>query len=90
MQRTVKRGVEIYVYSSQANCRTMDIDFGIQKAYSKLLESALHADCEITVGEQVVKAHKCLLTARSEKFYAMLVSEGTVDMKESSTSKVKI
>lgn len=29
MQRTVKRGVEIYVYSSQANFRTVDIDFSI-------------------------------------------------------------
>lgn len=39
---------------------------------------------------EVLKAHKCILTARSEKFNVMLLSESTTEMKEQQQNSIKV
>jgi hypothetical protein len=57
-------------------------DYGLPYAYSKLFETGAFSDLEIVVNGEKLNAHKCILTARSEKFKAMLVSEATTEMVE--------
>jgi hypothetical protein len=53
-------------------------DYALGPAYNQLLETAIFSDIEIVVNGESLKAHKCILTARSEKFKAMLMSEATI------------
>lgn len=50
----------------------------------------MYSDVEIEVNGESLKAHKCILTARSEKFRAMLLSEAVSEMVEQRTNKVQI
>lgn len=50
----------------------------------------MFADVEIVVNGVSLKAHKCVLTSRSEKFQVMLLSEATQHMQEQKTSKIII
>lgn len=57
-------------------------DYALGPAYSSLLETGLYSDLEIAVNGETLHAHKCILTARSEKFNVMLLSEATTEMSE--------
>ena len=65
-------------------------DYALGPAYNQLLESELFADLEICVNGETMKAHKCVVTSRSEKFNVMLLSESTTKMKEHKQSKIVI
>jgi hypothetical protein len=54
----------------------------IGPAYRSLFEQGMFSDIEIIVNGETLKAHKCILTARSDKFNTMLNSEGTAEMQE--------
>jgi hypothetical protein len=83
MTRTVKKACEILVYYNKQFPKaargqsTIINDYTIGPAYSSLLETGLYSDIEIFVNGEALKAHKCILTARSEKFNVMLLSEAT-------------
>ncbi len=51
-----------------------------------MLEKGIYSDIDIVINGQVIKAHKCILTARSEKFRVMLSN----NMKESIENKIEI
>ena len=93
MSRTVKKPCEILVhYSNTKNSKghSTSNDFFLGPAYSSLLETGLYSDIEIEVNGETLRAHKCILTARSEKFRAMLLSEAISEMVEQRTNKVEI
>ena len=93
MSRTVKKPCEILIhYSNAKNSKgnSTSNDFFLGPAYSSLLETGLYSDVEIEVNGETLKAHKCILTARSEKFRAMLLSEAVSEMVEQRTNKVQI
>lgn len=86
MARNVKKACEILVFynTQQKKHGSSGIlsDYGLPYAYSKLFETGAFSDLEIVVNGEKLNAHKCILTARSEKFKAMLVSEATTEMVE--------
>jgi speckle-type POZ protein len=65
-------------------------DYALGPAFSSLLETGLYSDVEIEVNGESLFAHKCILTARSEKFNVMLLSESTSEMQERQTNKITI
>lgn len=95
MGRNVKKSCEILVsYNKFVQARgvhnTQMSDYALGPAYSSLLETGLFSDIEIKVNGETLKAHKCILTARSEKFNVMLLSEATTDMAEQKLNKLQI
>jgi hypothetical protein len=59
----------------------------LKPAYGQLLRKGLYSDIDLIInGSHTIKAHKCILIARSEKFKAMLHSH----MREEIESKVEI
>ena len=50
----------------------------------------MFADLEIVVNGESLKAYKCILTARSEKFNVMLTSEATQEMEEHRSGKINL
>jgi hypothetical protein len=58
----------------------------LKPAFNELLEKGLYSDIELVINGTVIKAHKCILIARSEKFKAML----EVNMRESIEGRVEI
>ena len=60
----------------------------IGPAYRALFENGLFSDVEILVNGESLKAHKCILTARSDKFNTMLNSQGTSQMIEQLSGKI--
>lgn len=83
MARTVKKPCEIIVLcnksqpSSARGIYSMVSDYALGPAFSSLLETGLYSDISIQVNGETLQAHKCILTARSEKFNVMLLSEST-------------
>ena len=82
MARTVKKPCEIVVFCNkqQTNARgahSMLSDYALGPAFSSLLETGIYSDIKIVVNGEEINAHKCVLTARSEKFNVMLLSEST-------------
>ena len=81
MQRTVKKPCEIYVYyqkqtSAQRHLKANQMfENALGPAYFSLLETGAYADLKIVVNGESIPCHKCILTARSEKFRVMLLSE---------------
>ena len=65
-------------------------DHGLGSAYSSLFETGLYSDIEIVVNGEKLVAHKCILTARSEKFKTMLLSEATTEMIEQKSNRIEI
>lgn len=57
-------------------------DYALGPAFSSLLETGLYSDLKIVINDDELQAHKCILTARSEKFNVMLLSESTSEMIE--------
>jgi len=57
-------------------------DYALGPAFSSLLETGLYSDLKIVINDDELHAHKCILTARSEKFNVMLLSESTSQMIE--------
>lgn len=51
-----------------------------------MLNKGLYSDIDIMINDQPIKAHKCILIARSDKFKAMLTSH----MKEEIENKIVI
>jgi signal recognition particle receptor subunit beta len=95
MARTVKKPCEIVVFCNkqQTNARgthSMLSDYALGPAFSSLLETGIYSDIKIIVNGEEINAHKCVLTARSEKFNVMLLSESTSDMKEHKENVVQI
>lgn len=96
MMRTVKKPSEILVYYSnkqlpnRAQRTPVIYDSALGPAFSNLLSTGLFSDIEITVNGESLHAHKCILTARSEKFNVMLLSESTLQMQEQQTGKIVI
>jgi len=65
-------------------------DYALGPAFSSLLETGLYSDLKIVINDDELKAHKCILTARSEKFNVMLLSESTSEMIERKENTIKI
>jgi len=87
MQRSVRKPCEILVYydhrsksvvSNSKSC--LDFENQISQAYGQLLDTGLYSDLEIIVNGETIKAHKCILKARSEKFQVMLYSSNYESM----------
>lgn len=55
-------------------------------AYTELLEKGNYSDIDLIINGETIKAHKCILIARSDKFRVMLQNH----MKESIENKVDI
>lgn len=95
MARTVKKPCEIVVFCNkqQSNARgaySMLSDYALGPAFSSLLETGLYSDLKIVINNEELQAHKCILTARSEKFNVMLLSESTSEMIERQENAIKI
>lgn len=59
-------------------------------AYRCLLQSGLYHDLIIEINGELLKAHKCVLAARSEKFNVMLLSDSINSFREQSTNKMTV
>ena len=96
MMRNVKKPCEILVYygikqqPNRAQRAPAPFDSALGPAFSTLLNTGLFSDIEIVVNGESIKAHKCILTARSEKFDVMLLSESTKLLQEQSSGKIVI
>ena len=58
----------------------------LKPAFNELLEKGIFSDIDVIINGETIKAHKCILIARSDKFKVMLNSH----MKESIENKVEI
>jgi hypothetical protein len=58
----------------------------IKPAFNELLNKGIYSDLEIVINGESMRAHKCILIARSEKFKKML----QLDMKEHNENRVVI
>ena len=95
MARTVKKACEILVFyniqqKKAGGSSGIVSDHGLSSAYSSLFETGLYSDIEIVVNGEKLVAHKCILTARSEKFKTMLLSEATTEMIEQKSNRIEI
>ena len=59
-------------------------------AYHCLLQTGLYHDLTIEINGEHLKAHKCVLAARSEKFSVMLLADSINSFREQSTNKMVV
>eukprot|EP00347_Sterkiella_histriomuscorum_P021639 403333279 len=83
-QRQIRKPctIEVYIHN-QAQRQDQN---SLKIAYSELLEKGNYSDIDLIVNGETIKAHKCILIARSDKFRVMLQNQ----MKESIENRVDI
>jgi len=70
LMRQVRKAVRIDVYSH--NSSSKNSLNSLKHAFNDLLNKGIYSDLEIVVNGEIMKAHKCILIARSDKFKSML------------------
>ena len=85
LQRLVRKACVIEVFNANANSTKSGAN-ALQPAFKELLDKALYSDIELVVNGEPIKAHKCVLMARSEKFKALVES----NMRESLLNRVEV
>jgi len=70
LMRQVRKAVRIDVYSH--NSSSKNSLNSLKPAFNDLLNKGIYSDLEIVVNGEIMKAHKCILIARSDKFKSML------------------
>lgn len=64
--RIVRKATEILVYYNKGYQAFRHVgDYALGPAFSALLEKGLYSDVSIDINGQILKAHKCILVARS-------------------------
>lgn len=84
LQRQIRKPCEIEVFHDVDSSKPENNS--LKPAFNQLLENGLYSDIDLVVNGVTLKAHKCILISRSEKFKAMLGA----DMKERLEGRVEI
>ena len=69
-QRQTRKPCTIHVYHFSASSKPESNS--LKPAFSELFEKGIYSDITLIVNGEAIKAHRCVLIARSEKFRVML------------------
>lgn len=86
-QKNMVKPCEIIVFRTDAASQNVKSSNLLKPAFSRMLSSEIYPDIQIALnGEEPIKAHKCVLMARSQKFKTML----SLQLKETETNLIEI